>query len=436
MTLQRIRKDCRLCGSEELEKTFDLEDSPPANEFVTESEIDKPQEKFPLGLWECQNCGHVQLPVVVSPDQLFRNYVYVSGTSPVFVDHFRKYAESLTNRANFRKGDWVIDIGSNDGTLLKFFKEKGARVLGVDPARDIAAKATAEGIETIPEFFTSELAQKISEERDIRTTKANGAKFITANNVFAHADDLGDIVNGVKKLLDTNGIFVFEVSYLVDVIEKNLFDTIYHEHLSYHHLGPLIKFMLSYNMMVSHAERIDTHGGSLRVYCTSLFSSAFGKPSSLVQEILEHEFKMNLKGSGFDDVFNGFMPLHSLKSKIDSLRDQLLNRLKEIKSRGKSVVVFGAPAKATTLMHHFKLGKETIDFVVDDSPLKQGLFTPGTHIPVVSSSTLYEKKPDYCVILAWNFAEPIMKNHQAYLEQGGKFIVPIPELKEYGTPQN
>jgi hypothetical protein len=407
------RSDCRLCGSKDLALVFQLEPTPPANAFLKASQLNEPEEKFPLDVFFCRSCNHVQLLDVVDPELLFGNYVYVSGTSPVFVEHFRKYAGEVLARQPKLSSGFAFEIGSNDGTLLRFFQQAGWRVLGADPAKDIAQSATESGIPTLPIFFNAEAAREIRE-------KHGTAHAILANNVFAHIDDLKSVALGVKELLSPQGFFVFEVSYLLDVIEKTLFDTIYHEHLCYHSLGPLVGFFHALDLEVFDAERVSSHGGSLRVYVQHK-----GAARSLTQNVaalleLEQEF-----GLYREETFRKFA------HQIDALGRELNSRLKALKVAGKRIAAFGAPAKATTLMHHFKMGRELIDFIVDDSPLKQGLFAPGTHIPVCPSTELYSKLPDYSVVLAWNFADSIIAKNKKYQEQGGRFIVPLPQLKEY-----
>jgi len=412
----QTRDDCRLCLSKDLVEAVRLTPTPPANEFMsagTGGEIEA-QEEFPLYLVYCGRCGHVQLPVVVDPERLFRNYVYVSGTSPVFVDHFRRYADEMIRQLELIPGDLVVEIGSNDGTLLKFFRDAGMRVLGVDPAKDIAARATADGVETLPEFFTPEVAQKIVRER-------GHAMLVVANNVFAHADDLRGIADGVKILMNGRGVFTFEVSYLPDVLEKTLFDTVYHEHLSYHSVGPLVRFFESCGMTLRDAQRIDTHGGSLR-------GTAVGRRDTIVSknvtDLIAYENAMGLPPDG-----NGRVPFDVFNQRILVQRDALRKFLAQARADGKRVAGFGAPAKATTLMYQFGLGPSDLEFIVDDSPLKQGLFTPGKHVPVLPSSAIRELKPDYLVILAWNFADSIVAKNQAFRDAGGKFVVPIPEFR-------
>ncbi len=394
-------------------KVLVLKPTPPANAFVAADQLDQAQPTFPLDVYFCEGCHHVQLLDVVDPKVLFENYVYVSGTSPVFVKHFDDYAAFVIDRYAPPPGALVFDIGSNDGTLLKAFKNKGYNVLGVDPARDIAAQATADGIETISGFFSPTMAG------DIKTSHG-AASVITANNVFAHIDDLGGVLDGVRTLLDDDGVFVFEVSYLVDVFEHTLFDTIYHEHLAYHTVGPLVSFMAAHDMELIDATRVPTHGGSLRAV-------ARPKPGSRavdvsVGELIELERTMGL------DTASTYV---DFGARIDALGAELSSLLRKAKADGRTIAAFGAPAKATTLMYHFGIGPDLIDFIVDDSPLKQGLYSPGMHIPVVPSSAIYDRKPDDIVILAWNFAAPIMESHKKFSEAGGRFIVPLPRLDIY-----
>jgi SAM-dependent methyltransferase len=420
----RVRATCRLCDAS-LPQTpsLKLNSTPLANEFLSEAQrvalSDGKQELFPLALYTCSKCGHVQLPVVVSPSRLFEDYVYVAGTSPVFVDHFRRYAEAMIAKFELRPKDVVVDIGSNDGTLLRFFKEAGMSVVGVDPARAIAQRASDSGIPTLTCFFGRATVESILAKFPAGTH----ASIVTANNVFAHADDLHDIVEGVKALIGKRGAFVLEVSYLVDVCEKTLFDTIYHEHLSYHTVQALIPFFRNHGMCLFDAERIDTHGGSLRGYARLGDADEASAGYTRVRDLVEHEKRMGLSADS-DHA------LQELMAKINSLEGKLTGRLRDLKKAGKQIAAFGAPAKATTLMYQFKLGADIVAFVIDDSPLKQGLFTQGTHIEVVTSDALYSRKPDYTVILAWNFADAIIKKHQAYLKQGGTFVVPIPEYRE------
>ena len=392
--------NCRLCKTGLLgDPVLDFGKTPLANEFLTTI---KKQDLFDLQVCCCQKCGHYQLNESIEPDRLFRDYVFVAGTSPINVEHFRNYAIYMVKAARLKSGDKVLDIGSNDGVLLQHFKNLGMQVLGIDPAKNIAEIANASGIETIPEFFTSEYAKCIVD-------KYGTFDLLTANNVFAHVPDLLDFAKGVNKVLKPKGIFSFEVSYFPSVCDNNLFDTIYHEHSSYHTLGPLNSFFESIGMDLFHYEKIDTHGGSIRVYvCNESDISRFI----------------------YDDAENESMAkkVKRLQKDIKLLGYELREKLQGLKSQNKSIAIYGTPAKATTLMYALDIDEKIIDFAIDDNPLKQGTFTPGKHIPVYGPEMMQESPPDVMLILAWNFADSIMKK---YPEFHGTWIVPVPELKEY-----
>ncbi|MGE5505868.1 MAG: methyltransferase domain-containing protein [Actinomycetota bacterium] len=407
----RRRSTCRLCGSTRLEPVLSLAPTPPANAFVPAAKLGQPQERFPLDIFFCDDCAHVQLLDVVDPRLLFEDYVYVSGTSPVFVKHFDDYAAQVMGPLGVAAGGLVVDIGSNDGTLLSKFKDRGARVLGIDPARDIARRATEAGIETLCGFFGSATAAQI-------VASHGKAAAVTANNVFAHIDDLADVARGVRTLLADDGVFVFEVSYLVDVVEKTLFDTIYHEHLDYHSVKPLIGFLKSHGLELIEAIRVDSHGGSLRAVAQPM-----GGPRNVGQSVADAVAEEERLGLDRPERLRRFA------TDINQVGTELKGLLTRLKAEGKRIAGFGAPAKATTLMYHFGIGPELVDFIVDDSPLKQGLFTPGMHIPVLPSSAIAERKPDHLVILAWNFAPSIIAKNAAFHQAGGRFIVPLPRVE-------
>lgn len=383
-------------------------DTPPANAFTPTAGAALKQERFPLTLKQCGECGHLQLVDIVDPEVLFRDYVYVSGTSPSFVEHFRRYAETVWTREGLSDGDLVVDIGSNDGTFLRMFQEHGARVLGIDPAEKIAAQASEHGIPTRCDFFGPALAQSLRGE-------FGPARVISANNVFAHIDDLRSVVEGVRSLLDDEGVFVFEVSYLLNVYQGTLFDTIYHEHLDYHRVGPLKRFFAGLGMTLVDAERVNTHGGSLRGYAKLGQRPSSQSVSDL--EALERD-------AGLDDVDT----FRQFKKNIDRTGAELSALLKGLVDSGFTIAAYGAPAKATTLMHQFALDQSVIQYVIDDSPWKQGLHTPGLGLPVRSADVLKDDPPDYLLVLAWNFATPIIEKNRGFLKNGGRFIVPLPTL--------
>lgn len=400
------RSGCALCDSSRLDKILSLASTPPANEFVNSTERDQTQECFPLDLLFCDDCGHVQLAHIVDPKRLFAHYVYVSGTSPVFVDHFVKYAAKLVSRFSLGGSDLVVEIGSNDGTLLKQLQRYGlTNVLGVDPAKKIADEASIAGVPTIPSFFDSKLAVQIRCDHG-----AVGA--VIANNVFAHVEDLRDIAEGVKTLIGSKGFFVFEVSYFADVLRDLLFDTIYHEHTSYHTVRPLVSFFERLGMRLFDVERVDTHGGSLRLY--ACHESARYRTEPIVGSSIDNEINAGIFGRA---IYTRF------KERIAAQGTRLRGVLADAKAAGKKVAGFGAPAKLTTLMYEFGLDGEDFQFIVDDSPSKQGLFTPGKHVAVVPSQMLYER-PDVqvCVVFAWNFFTAIMDKHPKW---PGSFVNPI-----------
>ncbi len=413
MKINNIRNQelCRLCKSKQLASVLKLASTPPANAFVSREKLNISQEKYPLELFYCQDCYHVQLLEIVDPSELFGNYVYVSGTSPVFINHFFQYAKQIIEKYKPNRDSYVLDIGSNDGTLLKCFKDFGYQVIGVDPAKEISIKANNDGIFTVNDFFNLETSNNLKKQY-------GEASLITANNVFAHCDDLSGMTDAIYNLLSEKGLFVFEVSYLVDVFEKNLFDTIYHEHLSYHSVTPLIKFFRSKNMELIDVSRVETHGGSIRCVVKKSQNNLNIKDNVNDFVTLEKDLSFNEK-----DTFLKF------SKKISDKKYELLALIKKIKANKKSIIGYGAPAKATTLMYEYGLNNDILDFIVDDSSWKQNLFSPGLHIPIYSSSILETHKPDYILILAWNFADSIIKNNQEIIKSGSRFIIPLPTIE-------
>lgn len=401
----RERTTCRACAGKNLSKVLSLGKTPPANAFVKKEDLAKQEHFFPLELSFCNDCSFVQLTHVVSPELLFRDYVYVSSTSPVFVTHFKELAEQVAKRFKMQQGSLVVDVGSNDGILLRPFKEKGMSVLGVDPAEKIAAMATKSGIETLPLFFNPEVAKEIAK------TKGK-AKLVTATSVFSHVDDLDGFVQGVKELLDNDGVFIIEVYYLYELLEKNLFDTIYHEHLSYFTVKTITRLLQRLGMEVFDVSETDTHGGSLRV-----FAQKKGGPHQMQGSV--KQFIANEEAKKLHDA----QTFISFAAKIDENKKKLRQLLQDLKAKGKKIAGYGAPAKGNTLLNYFQIGPEMLDYIVDDSPWKQGLYTPGTHIPVVGFDELGRRRPDYILILAWNFAGPIMKKCPEF----SNFIIPVPK---------
>lgn len=396
-----------------LRQVLPLEPSPIADAYVPAALLLEPQPRFPMDLYQCDTCGHVQLVDVVSADVLFKDYIYNTSDSPGLVEHFRKYVEALAARFAPKAGELAVDIGSNDGTVLRFWRDRGLRVCGVDPAERIAAQATAAGLPTRCAYFNAGLGRALRAD-------LGPARFVTANNVFAHADDLPGILDGVRELLDDRGVFVFEVSYLVDILERKLFDTVYHEHLCYHSIGPLVKFFQAHGMELFDVERITTKGGSIRV-----FAQRRGGPqpvAAAVGTLLALERGMKLDQGA---------PFPALVAALERNKRELHRQLVEVRAAGGRVAGFGASATVTTLLAHFELAP-LLDYLVDDNPKRHGLYSPHFHIPVLSSRMLYDRPPACVVVLAWQYLAPIVANHQAYRKKGGIFLAPMPEVKRVG----
>jgi len=410
-----LRTRCRMCDCESLDLVMALTPTPPGNNFLRESELGRPEPTYPLELYFCRHCHHLQLGHVVDSKILYQNnYTYVSATSSKFVEHLRAYAEEMIRMFHLKPGALVVDIGSNDGTCLSFFQKAGMRVLGVDPATQIARRATEAGIETIGDFFSEELARRLRKEY-------GPAALITSHNACAHIDYLDDVIRGVQHWLSDDGLFALEVGYLLDVYANTWFDTVYHEHLDYHTVGPFRPLLKRSGMEPIGVQRISPQGGSIRV----LAQRANGprQDDGSIAKLIDLE-----RQSGLDkrETFIEF------GRRINEVGTQLRSLVKSLKTSGKSIAGYGAPTKATTLLSHFKLGRDELDFLVEDNPLKTGLFSPATHIPVLPTKEIYTRRPDYVLILAWNFAEPIMAMHQRYVSEGGQFILPMPSPRIIG----
>ncbi len=405
------RTTCRLCDSGDFERVIALTPTPPANALVPESALAEQQTAYPLDVYRCASCGHLQLLDIVDPRILFSTYLYVSSTSPVMVNFLADQAKTMIDRLGLKPGDLVVEFGSNDGTLLRFFRDAGMRVVGIDPAANIAPDEP--GIEAIKGFFDERTAAEVRE-------RFGPAALVCAYNVCAHIDDLQGVARGVKALIGDNGHFVFQVGYLLDVYQKTLFDTIYHEHVDFHHVEPLRGFFDRHGMSLLHAERSDIQGGALIGYVGGAGKTADATVDGLIT--LE-------RAAGLDraETFRQY------SKKIDVRKNELMSVLQGLKARGKSIAGYGAPAKATTLMHHFALDRALIDYIVDDNPLKQGMYTPGLHVPVVATTEIYRRKPDYVLVLAWNFAESIIARHRDYAGSNGRFITPLPDLQILGN---
>ena len=404
------RDRCVLCGAGDIVLALPMAPTPLADGYEPPERLGEEQPLYPLDLYLCRSCGHLQLPSVVDPALLFRSYRYITASSPGLVDHFHRYADAVVARVSPPEGALVVEIGSNDGSLLRFFAGHGLTVFGVDPGVENARAATASGIETLPEFFGSELARTIRAER-------GPAAIVPANNVFAHINDLGDVADGVRELLAPDGIFVFEVSYLVDILDRMLFDTVYHEHISYHSIEPLQTFFARHGLELFDVERVPTKGGSIRG-----FAQLAGGPrevAPVVGELVALERRMGLDRL---EVYSDYA------KRIEAAKNELRDLLVRLKSEGETIAGFGAAHTITTLMFQFDLGG-LIDFLVDENPAKQGTFSPRDHVPVLPPSALEERGVRHLVLLAWQYADRIMERQAAFAASGGRFVVPLPQLR-------
>jgi SAM-dependent methyltransferase len=404
------RKVCRLCNSPDIVLALPLKASALADEFLPKEMLHKEQPTYPLDLFLCKQCGFSQLVDIVIPKAIYIDYMYETVSSLGLVEHFKKYAKEIVSELNLTKDDLVVDIGSNDGSLLRAFKNLGTKVLGVDPAREIARKATESGIETLPDFFTIELAHKITRSHE-------KAKVITANNIYANVDELEPITLAIRELLADDGVFVFESFYTLEWIKNMVFDFMYHEHLSYFSVKPVQEFFNRLDMQLIDVWPIPTKGGSIRCFIQKKSGKRAIKPS--VEKFISNEKAFKLHEL---DTYKKF------EKDIDLRKQAVLNFINPLLAEGKTIAGFGASATTTTLMYHFELeGK--ISFIADDYKVKQNTFSPGHHIPVLPPEVIYEKNPDYIFIFAWRYTDPIVAKHQKFLENGGKFIVPLPELR-------
>jgi len=407
--LSKELKKCRVCGNAKLTRYLDLGHTPLANSFITKNDLERQEDKFPLRVVLCEECYLSQLDVVVNPEVLFKNYVYRSSISKSFQEHCRNLAEELNNCGLVNKNSLIVDIASNDGTLLKQFKERN-KVLGVEPATNIGKIANESGIKTVEEFWNENTAKRILKEY-------GKAKVITAFNVFAHVDDIHSFVKGIKILLDKDGYFIMECPHLLKLIEKVEFDTIYHEHLSYFLAKPLQKIMELHNMRVAKIEEFEMHGGSIRVYVEHKERS--DRSNNSMQNVI---FKEERAGLYNKKIYLDF------SEKVKKIKETLVNIISNLKKEGKVIAGFGASAKGNTLLNYSNINNHLIDYILDATPEKQEKWTPGMHIPVIHSNQLMERKPHYLLLLAWNFAIEIMDKTKPYKNQGGKYIIPVPKV--------
>ncbi len=403
-----LEKKCRICSSTDLKLVLDLENQPPANALIDKNMLDNVEEKFPLRLFWCNDCFLVQLLDIVNKEFLFKNYLYMTSASTPIVNHFSEYAKSIHKFfLDSKDNPLVVEIGSNDGSLLSEFKKLGTSILGIEPASNLSKIANDSNITTINEFFSINIAKEI--------INSNQVSVVVANNVIAHIENLHDLVEGIKIIIGDKGIFIFEVPYLIDFIKKLEFDTIYHEHLSYFSILPLIKLMSQFGLEIFNVEKYDVHGGSLRIFVSK--KSNFEINNS-VQKFIDEEYKFGL---------NDFVVYEKFAIKVYELKKNLKKILLQLKKENKSIFGYGASAKGNVLLNFCNIDNKLLDFIVDTTPLKQGKYTPGTHIPVISPEKITKRgKNDVALLLAWNYKSEILEKEKKFREKGGKFLIPIP----------
>jgi len=403
---------CRFCNNP-LQYTFvDLGVSPLANSYLKADQINLMEPFYPLRAYVCELCYLVQLPVFQSSEEIFSNYAYFSSFSDSWLQHAKAYAELMIKRFGFDAANQVIEIASNDGYLLQYFKEKNIPVLGIEPAKNVAQAAQDLGIQTLQRFFGFQTAVEL-------TQKQYYADLLIGNNVLAHVPDLNDFVKGMKAILKPHGVITMEFPHLMRLMAENQFDTIYHEHFSYFSFITIEKILTEFGLTVFDVEELTTHGGSLRIYV----KHQEDKDKSISIQVTELKEKERTAG------FTQLKHYLSFNEKIQQTKRNLLKFLISAKNIGKSIVGYGAPAKGNTLLNYCGIRSDFLDYTVDRSPHKQDRFLPGTHIPICHPDKIRETKPDYVLILPWNLKDEIMEQMKFIREWGGKFVVPIPEAK-------
>ncbi|MGO8974125.1 MAG: methyltransferase domain-containing protein [Steroidobacteraceae bacterium] len=400
---------CRSCAGTRFAPVIDLGETPLANALIEAEALDKPEARYPLRVVFCRDCSLVQITKTVPPKILFSKYVYISSFSDTTVASAKAIAQRLTRERNLGESSLVMEAASNDGYLLQHYRDLGVPVLGIEPAANIAEIAERNGVRTRCAFFGREEGERLA-------SKGLRCDVFHANNVLAHVADLNGFVAGVKMVLKPDGLASMEVPYLGELVDKLEFDTIYHEHLCYFSATALDRLFARHALLLSDVERLPIHGGSLRLFVTH----ADGQRSRRLKELLDEEMRLGLTRSAAYADF---------EARVLQLRKQLVALLNEFKAGGKKLGAYGASAKGATLLNFFEIGRDLLDFVVDRSTVKQHKFTPGTHLPILPPEALLARKPDYVLLLTWNFADEILAQQADYRKMGGKFILPVPDVR-------
>jgi len=385
--------------------------TPAADSFVTDEALGQEDPVYPLEVCLCATCGISQLGYTVPPEILYQyDYPYESSTTQTGRSHFFGLAQTIVDKFELKSSDLVIDVGSNVGVLLDGFKQQGCRTIGIEPSGNIAEKALERGIPTINEFISPNLATRVVAD--------NGqASIVCITNVFAHIHDLDGFMEAVNTLLNANGVLVIEAPHFLQLLNHLEYDTIYHEHLLYISVRPLNHLFNRYGFEVFDVEEVPIHGGTIRIYVSR---AGVNKPTNAVARIISDEEQ----GGAFD-----LERLTRFSDEVMAHREKLVNLLRTLKSEGRTLAGVSAPAKGMTLLNFCGIGTDLLDFITEKSKLKIGRYTPGAHIPVLPDPVLLSQRPDYVLLLAWNFADEIIANLSEYRKKGGKFIIPIPEPK-------
>jgi C-methyltransferase C-terminal domain/Putative zinc binding domain/Methyltransferase domain len=404
---------CRFCATP-LSRTFaDLGMSPVANAFLSEKQLNRMEPFYPLHAYVCEACLLVQLEDFETPEHIFNDqYAYFSSYSESWLDHARRFTEAITARLGLNQDSFVVEIASNDGYLLQYFVKKGIPVLGIEPSGNVANAAKKKGIDTLVEFLTTSSAKEV-------VLKRRRADLVLGNNVLAHVPALVDFVEGLRILLSEHGVLTMEFPHLLCLIRENQFDTIYHEHFSYFSFLAVRQIFARHGLRIFDVDQLSTHGGSLRIYAAHEASPRWKEQPS-VAELLAKE-----RSAGVDDISS----YSNFSEQVNKTKLDLLRFLIDIKRAGNKIVGYGAPAKGNTLLNFCGIRSDFLDYTVDRSPQKQGMFLPGTHIPIAAPEKIFETKPDYVLILPWNLRDEIVAQMSGIAAWGGKFVVPIPEVR-------
>jgi SAM-dependent methyltransferase len=409
---EQDKRRCRFCGAPLKHQFVNLGVSPLANSYLRPDQLTQPETFFPLVAYVCSSCFLVQLEELSSPGEIFSEYAYFSSYSDSWLDHARELSSITKERFSLNSDSLVVEIGSNDGYLLKYFIAVGIPVLGIEPAANVARVAQGKGVETKVCFFNSSLASEMA-------AQGRQADLIVANNVLAHIPQTNDLMAGFRTLLKAGGSICIETPHLLTLVEENQFDTIYHEHYSYFSMTTLDRIFRAHKMVIYDLEQLPTHGGSLRLYAGHE-KHFTGRIRFSVEQVLQEEERKGFKEIGFYESFS---------ESVKQIKRSILKGLIDLKSDGKTIAAYGAPAKGNTMLNYLGVGTDFIDYTVDRNPNKQGCYLPGSRIPVYSPDIITETKPDYLLILPWNLKDEIMEQMAGIRDWGGRFIIPIPDFK-------